>query len=343
MARIVVASVHDLRFMLRQTPCGDGRWGDVKVSFDPADPHDWLVVFDTPPKGSTTRVPRERRIAVLEPPDVRTYPPAFLNQFGMVIGPVAPRGFSGVVTGGQPCLPWFYGARIGNRGDSAVMRDWDELLQGPSMPTVRRPGLISAVCSTKTITMTQMRRLRFVRMLKARLGGSFSLFGRGFAPLDDKAEGLDGFRYHVVLENNLIPGFWTEKLADAILAGAFPIVAGGGGLARWLDPAGFAEIDIRAPRAAVEQVLALLARDPVADPRTQMALVENRRRLMQEHQLFPVLKRLTTDAARAGVPQLAEPVRLSPPASARMARLTKPLRPLRKLFMRGWITLRETD
>lgn len=342
MARVLVASVHDLRFMQRQTPGGDSVWGDVRVGFDPAEPHDWLVVFDTPPDGLTTRVPRERRIAVLEPEDVRAYPRTFLDQFGVVIGPAAPRGFGGAVTGGQPCMPWFYGVRIGNRGDNAVMRDWDDLLHGPSTPTQLRPGLVSAVCSTKTITMNQVRRLRFVRRLKSRLGDSFSLFGRGFVPLEDKADGLVNFRYHVVLENNLQPGFWTEKLADAILAETFPIVAGGGGLARWFDPAGFAEIDIRTPQAAVEQVLALLARDPLADPKTQMALLENRRRLMHEHQLFPVLMQLVAGRGQATAPRLATPVRISPPASGSMAKLTRPLRPLRRLFMWSWVALRET-
>jgi hypothetical protein len=328
-ARLLLCSNRDVRWMLRQTPGGDGAWGPLRVTCDPADPHDWLLMVDCPPEGFVTRVPPERRIAMVEPRDVRDYPRAFLDQFGAVIGPEPPRGFAGAMIAGQPCMPWFYGLRIAPGGPVEAARDWAALARGPALPVEARPGLLSAVCSTKTITSNQLRRLRFVRRLKARLGDRFTLFGRGFAALDDKAEGVDGFRYHLVLENNLIPGFWTEKLADAILGGAFPIVAGGGGLARWFDPAGFLEIDLRAPRAAEAALLALLDHDPIADPAIRGAMTENRRRLMEEHQLFPALARFTADPARAAAPTLAAPVPLAPPRRGPAERLARAARPLR--------------
>lgn len=321
MPTVRLVSAHDLRFLLRQTPAGDGLWGSLRVTTGPDPAHDWLLVVDAPPKGLTSDLPGERRIVMLtEPPAVRDYPLAYLAQFGTVIGPAAPPGFTGRVIGGHPCMPWFYGLGLAAGAEPRILRDWATLWAGPASP---RTGLISAVCSTKLRTPDHIRRLRFLRLLGGTLGTDLTVFGRGFRPLGDKAEGIDGFRYHLVLENNLDPGFWTEKLADAILGGAFPIVAGGGGLSRWFDPAGFAEIDLRRPRASVEQVKALLAADPAAKPEVQAAMAANRERLMTRHQLFPVLAASLDTAAPRRLPAA---ITLHGPAGRRHGAMMRPLR-----------------
>jgi len=41
-------------------------------------------------------------------------------------------------------------------------------------------------------------------------------FGRGFEPIDDKMGAILPYRFHLVLENSVLPNYWTEKLADAL-------------------------------------------------------------------------------------------------------------------------------
>lgn len=326
MIGVRLASAHDIAFVLRQTPAGDGAWDPIRVTLDPDAPHDWLLVVDDAPAGLETRVPPARRIlALTEPPAIRRYPARFLAQFGVVAGAATPPGFRGARIGEHALLPWYYGVAF-REGARRTVRDWPALAAGPPGDVRERAGLVSAVTSTKRVTANQIRRLRLLDRLAGALGPRLALFGRGFAEIADKAAGIDGYRYHLVLENNLDPGFWTEKLADAILGGAFPIVAGGGDLARWFDPAGFAAIDPRRPRAAVAAVEALLADDPVARPETRRAMAENRRRLMEERQLFPVIARHVAEAPRPGDPPLDRPVpirRVGKDLGARLSRATR--------------------
>ena len=178
-------TVHAAWPWLRQTEDGSGRMGDVRFVLEEKDGSTpWLVVFDEPPAGAATRVPRERRVLfVTEPPEIKRYPRSYLGQFGTVI-------------------------------------------------------------STKTATEAQRRRIRFVRRLKDILGDDLDVFGRGFRPVSDKAEAIAPYAYHLVLENNYIDNFWTEKLADAWIGWALPLYLGAPNLAAACGlPDGFVALD----------------------------------------------------------------------------------------------------
>ena len=45
-------------------------------------------------------------------------------------------------------------------------------------------------------------------------------------PIEDKFDALIGYKYHLALENSVIPDYWTEKLADSLLAWCKPIYYG---------------------------------------------------------------------------------------------------------------------
>lgn len=346
MTAVRVSSVHDLRHMWRQTPGNDGVWEELNFIFTGRgavldDDHgaDWLVVLDEYPPGTTTCVPLERRILfVTEPPSIKRYPRDYLNLFGIVVSPYPQPGFRGQLVRMHGALPWFYGATIG--GEAAADNDvspmlWSDLLAiDPASFPAR--GLISAVCSTKMMNLNHARRLRFLAMLKAELGDALAIFGRGFKAIHDKREGIDGFRYHLVLENGLEQHGWTEKLADPILGGAFPIVAGAPQLENDFDPRGFALIDIRRPRAAIAEVKRILADDRVRDAREAMA--ENKRRLMREHNFFAVCARLIRHGGRKDVAGIAQPEELPPyPRKSLAQRIfvvpRKLRKPLRKLYL----------
>ena len=115
----------------------------------------------------------------------------------------------------QVALPWMYGLDF-ERPQEAYQ--WDALAADRAVP---HKGELSVVCSTKNMNINQSRRIRFLSMLKEALGDRITLYGRGFRPIADKREAIDGYRYHLVLENNLLKDGWTEKLADPILGGGF--------------------------------------------------------------------------------------------------------------------------
>ncbi|MCX7304195.1 MAG: hypothetical protein NTV73_07635 [Hyphomicrobiales bacterium] len=109
-------------------------------------------------------------------------------------------------------------------------------------------------------------------------------------PFEEKADGLAPYRYTIVLENNLHAGFWTEKLADAYLAGCFPIYAGGKIPLTDFEPLARCDIDLFKPDEAlraIENVIRTVDFESLLD-----TIGQQRRRVMLEHNQFAVADRL---------------------------------------------------
>ncbi len=291
------------RHWFRQTPNGDGRWQQAQfVLTDEDGTADWLVVFDDLATPLDTPIPWSRRIVFLsEPTHMKRYALRYLNQFGVVVGPVpVGRWYRGRVVRQQPALPWYYG--VSWKNDTAL--DWEAMSRHPI-----KSRRISVVASAKDWRPLYRERRRFVQKLKEALGAELDEFGHGVRPVDDKAEAVAPYRYHVVLENNKIDQFWTEKLADAYLGEAFPIYSGGGELDRDFDPASFATIDVSNPDKAVEVVRGILAADPAAH--AQRLLQAMHERVLKVHNVFAVCERIIRDLGN-DEQRLREPVTLHP-------------------------------
>ena len=247
---------------LRQTEDGCGSMGSVRFALAPQAAEQacastpaaqWLVVFDEPPAGFCTTVPRERRILfVTEPPDIKKYPRSYLGQFGTVVAPFDFRGVerrSMVV--GNPCLNWHYGV---SRADGKYVSTVSRLDDFRHMPVPHKTGLVSVVCSSKTATEAQRARIALVGMLRERLGESLHVYGRAFNPVDDKMSAIAPYKYHVVLENNYLDNCWTEKLSDAWLGWSLPLYLGAPNLGEHCPAAGFVPLPAGKPELLLQAV-----------------------------------------------------------------------------------------
>ena len=137
-------TVHAAWPWLRQTEDGSGRMGDVRFVLEDKDGcAPWLVVFDEPPAGAATRVPRERRVLfVTEPPEIKRYPRSYLGQFGTVISPYAFRGVeSRALLLENPCLNWHYGVATGHGAPvSPALRRLGDIQNLPVPPHILHIG-----------------------------------------------------------------------------------------------------------------------------------------------------------------------------------------------------------
>lgn len=127
-----------------------------------------------------------------------------------------------------------------------------------SRPRQEKSAELSVVLSNKVIHSGHRARLRFVNCLRETLGDRLSIFGRGIRNVDDKADAIDPYKYHLVLENSCERNYWSEKLADAYLGYSFPIYAGCPNVQDWFAPQSLYPINIENPfRAAtiVREVL----------------------------------------------------------------------------------------
>ena len=282
------ATIHSDWPWLRQTEDGRGALGRVRFGLPlqaadallqdglPSAPQaeSWLVVFDEAPSGFCTAVPRERRILfVTEPPEIKKYPRSYLSQFGTVVAPFDFRGVerrSMVI--GNPCLNWHFGVSRANGRYVSTFEKLDDLRR---MPIPQKTGLISVVCSNKTATEAQRARLTLVEALRKRLGDVLHVYGRGFNPVDDKMSAIAPYKYHVVLENNLLPNFWTEKLADAWLGWSLPLYLGAPNLAEICPAGGFVPLPAGAPEACVQLVVQSLQAHLWEARQAELALCRN--------------------------------------------------------------------
>lgn len=296
--RVKFLNRFDAREWGRYFPAEDGRWGNCQFLFDRnATDYDWLVAYDDVPPASgkrraeaseTLRCPASNTILVTtEPSAIKTYGRGFAAQFGHVLTsqpawalPHPQRHYQ------QAANHWFYGS-----GQAAWMHR-AELLAGPAEADKTRG--ISTVYSAKRQWHTNhAQRFAFIAAMRALLP-DMAVFGRGATPMDDKAEALAPFRYHLAVENHIGLHHFTEKLSDAFLARSLPFYAGAPNIADYFPEGSFIRIDIRDPEGA-----ARIIREAIADNAWQARLPlieEARRRVLEEHHLFAVIDRIIAAA-----------------------------------------------
>jgi Glycosyltransferase family 10 (fucosyltransferase) C-term len=235
----------DAWFWPRQTPEGDGVMGGVRFAFDPAcRNYDFLVVFNDMPAQFEDRVKRSRTLFVAgEPTSVKRYDRRFLAQFGTIVTSDPDTGHGNRIAshGG---IPWQIGIAMKQPG--AVHKYFD--YRALERLSNKRSKLLSVICSNKALTPAQRLRIPFVGALKSHFGERLDVFGRGFDEIDDKAEGLVDYRFHIALENSDEPDYWSEKIADPLIAGAFPFYWGCRNLEDYFPADSFARIDLANPR-----------------------------------------------------------------------------------------------
>ena len=284
--RVKFLGNYAVRGWLRQFPGNTTVWGCCEYLFDPnAREYDWLVVYnDFPGNLQEERLscPRQHTLLVTcEPSSIKTYGRAYTAQFGFVLTsqaewalPHEHRIYS------QPALQWFYGLG-GER-----LRTYDQMVAAPPLD---KHKTISTVCSSKRQRHTlHNKRYRFTQALKARIP-AMDIYGHGVKAMEDKAEALDDYRYHVAIENHIGIHHWTEKLSDVFLGAALPFYSGCPNATDYFPEESFIPIDIDHVEKAYETIERAI-QDREYEKRLPFIL-EARRRVLEQYNLFAVLTR----------------------------------------------------
>ena len=290
--------------------------GALHFVTDAPDRADWLVSAFEIKHGIVTRVPRERRILMLTEP-VSNLPARYANQFGILVAPQSIRSFSGIWHQSHAALPSGF-ARDVTRAGRPSLYPYDQLV---SLQPPEKRDAITVVVSNKTLFPGHRRRLAFVRLLKEAIGDRLEVYGDGLHKVAIKANVILPYKYHLVLENTVMPSYWTEKLADAYLGYALPVVSGPNNLAEWFPEESFVSIDIDDPEAAIATIKTVLDDDIYA--RRLPAIMEARNRLIRNERLCPLIARVI-GAHPNSAPLLAAAETIAPapklPPLARIAR-----------------------
>ncbi|OPY34120.1 MAG: Glycosyltransferase family 10 (fucosyltransferase) [Methanomassiliicoccales archaeon PtaU1.Bin124] len=278
----------------RQTPGRNCRWGDFQfVINQDVEECDFWVVGEGIRQAETCRCPGDRTFFLTgEPPSVRRYNPLFLRQFKTVLTCHSNILHRNVIRC-QPGLPWYIGMRWSKKekrwlkGD---MKDYDEL---KGMGEVQKDRMVSVITSDKAITKGHQRRLAFVRRLEKEFGNEMDVFITSGMGLEDKWDAIGRYRYHLALENSVFKDYWTEKVADPFLSLSYPFYYGCPNLADYFPADSFRHIDINDYDKAIGAIR--LAIDSDLYSSRLASLQEAKRRMLDEHNVFPMLTKLFTE------------------------------------------------
>ncbi len=294
-------------------------WKNLRVVFNQKIlPDDRVVVWHYPPYKKTfwhslakklsipfpTKLidhPRAQKIHIqTEPmtlPFARViYSKKFLSQFGTVVAQYPrPRWYQGgdwLQTHGG--LEWWYGFAQSKQKSAkrVINKTWQGLLASP-----KKTKVLSVIASRQHMTAQQKKRIKFVDALAAdaELINSMDVFGSKRNFIVDKAMGLEKYKYHVALENSLIADYWTEKLADPLLAECFVFYAGAPNIGDYFDTGSIMALDISKPAAAIKIIKQTIASG--AYEKNSKAIAENKRRVMMEENFFNLLWRVVNRTA----------------------------------------------
>ena len=273
--------------IIRQTPQRSGIWEDCRFFCNTSVRrcNYWFVLEGLHDiKKDTTICPKDNVILITgEPPTLKTYKPEFLKQFATVITCDQSIDHPSPVFA-QPGLPWHIGRRQKDHVNISFAKTYDDLKKITSLPKTKR---LSVITSSKIMSEGHRKRFNFAHRLKKNFGDKIDLFGRGINEIEDKWDALADYQYHVALENSFVDDYWTEKLADAFLAGCHPLYHGCPNITDYFPAGSLTPIDINDPEKAIAVIEACIARKSYE---SSLPLIwEARRLVLDRYNLFPLI------------------------------------------------------
>lgn len=174
-----------------------------------------------------------------------------------------------------------------------ISHDYNTLMT--SSPT--KTKTLSAIVSALNTLPGHKLRLEFVKYLDHL--PYFDHYGKGESTgrgrcfrgsLKKKDDGLFPYKYTFNSENECERNYFTEKVVDAILSECLLFYWGCPNLEEWINPMAFIRLDLTRPRDAMRTVVDAINRDEWS--RRIGIIREEKKRILNEIQFFPVLERI---------------------------------------------------
>ncbi len=277
---------------------GIAHWDNWTFYVDqPVSEVDAWVVFEDLTAPTKVKVPQANTLLITgEPPSMRRYRRSFIQQFAHVItchqslavsSKTLSKSWSPFTTYpeihlGPQGLPWHIG--VDRHKNDFVIRAYSEFKQ----PAIEKPGLVSVICSNKNITPDHIARQRFVHRLREHFGDHLEVFGRGYRDIGDKWDAIAPYKYHIVLENDSVPHYFSEKLTDCFLAQSYPIYYGCPNIAEYFPSESLTTIDIHQPGQSIATIARILQSDIASQNRPVLA--HARDLVLDQYNFFSVIR-----------------------------------------------------
>lgn len=261
----------------------------LQVTENCDDDREWdlVIVFDGLPAPRALRVRPGGLVFVAgEPPDAIAYTTAFLSQFDRTFcaHPKARRRAANRPD--QYFNNWHFGYDASNqrfRWSNADLRD---------LPRPVKTKDMSVIMSNLAYMPNHLKRRHFLALLQERFGDRVDVFGRGHRFIPYKDEALIPYRFHICIENCVVPDLWTEKLADPILGWSVPVYAGCPNVGSYIPEASFVRLDMDDVEASLSTIGHLLDDSLAEYERRLGALRAARQMVMETHNILTLAESL---------------------------------------------------
>jgi hypothetical protein len=220
--------------LLRQTFMSSGLLYNEKYKFvlNDEEEYDYFLTFaDGIMPDIEVKVAKNKRIVVyMENPSIWIPETEYLNYFGNIITPVKfnnEDAIKNIVT--QPGVSWFYGLKFKIDQGLSHVPILENYLNLNDLAEIQKPikkKLMSMIVSNKNGTKGHQWRVESALAIKKYFGDNIDMYGFGWNPIEDKRDALDSYQYSIVIENEAIDNYWTEKLSDTIIGYTVPIYFG---------------------------------------------------------------------------------------------------------------------
>lgn len=124
---------------------------------------------------------------------------------------------------------------------------------------------ISIVSSDLTILPGQKKRFAFVNKMIGHFKDKVDVYGRGFNPIDNKWDALAPYKYSIAIENNVVSGYFTEKITECFLSHTLPVYYGAPDITEYFNSSGLCLINIEDYRKSINIIEELIETDPYAE------------------------------------------------------------------------------
>jgi len=277
--------------LLRQTPGGKGKWEDCEFFIgNEFDECDFWVVFEGLAKVETMICPKGNTLFIAgEPPSVKWYNPLFLRQFQQVLTCHRNMVHRNVICS-QPPLPWRVGVKFSAK-ENRIKANYDYAYDDLKvLSEVKKDRTMSVITSDKAFTKGHQERLRFVRRLESVFGDDIDVFITSKSEMEDKWDAVGRYRYHIAIESLYYPNFWTEKLADPLLALSHPFYYGCPNLESYFSHRAFTRINIKDLDSAIATIRNAIDQNVYTE--SLSAMEEAKSLILNKYNLFPTLAEL---------------------------------------------------
>lgn len=282
--------------LFRQSPAGEGKWGNV--TFDVTGhqpPYDWWIVCHSTAlthATTTTCDPNHVVYCSMEPEDWVS--DDFLRQFSMILSADP----SHRKMGAHPLnvTTWWVGHdTFQSRGGDMHCLNYEALRH---MEAPKKHRRISVVSSGKRVLPGHERRFAFLSWLqKSSFGKHIDFFGMGFTPIADKWQAVEPYDFHIAIENSRLRHYWSEKISDAYLGFACPLYFGCPDVEDYFPGDSFRELDITSYSRASLAIERALDAKPSNDEFN--AICRAREAVLDRFNIFAILANIANCPAKS--------------------------------------------